>query len=786
MSNSGINGIENGEEKITLSRSLSLFTITMIGVGGMIGAGIFVLTGIAAGIAGPALVLAFLLNGIVTTFTAMAYAELGSAFPEAGGGYLWVKEGLGGANGFLAGWMSWFAHAVAGSLYALGFGRFASELWLMGGLPTFGLNVAQMTLAFMTVIIIVFMYINYLGASETGAIGNFVTMTKIVILGLFVLFGIITMLRTTGWHEEFTTGFLPNGPMGVLVAMGFTFIAFEGYEIIAQSGEEAINPKRNIPRAIFLSIAIAVTIYLLVSVTAIGATIPPPGMEVYQYLGEQKEVAIVQVAQQIFPFAIGGILLLISGLVSTMSALNATTYSSSRVSFAMGRDFNLPEFFSKIHPVRHTPYYAVIISGTLMLLMAWLLPIEDVAAAADIMFLMLFLQVNITVMVLRRRLPEMERGYKIPWFPLIPIMGMIFNAGLAIYLFTYRPVAWYSAIGWVIIGLLAYYAYFSKVEVIEKPKEILMEEVIVSRRYSVIVPVASSEQARILGRIGAYIAADNKGEVLALHVIHVPPQLTLGEGRTMLKSGRPLVEMVIHQAKKMDVPVHTILRLGRNVAQSIRKTAEENAAEMIVLGWPGYTNTTGRIFGSVIDPIVDDPPTDIAVVRYREVRPMKNILVPIAGGPNSRRAVRLAVSMARYGESGPVSIILLHIVPAGSGERARIKANQVFEDSLEGVNYDHIEKKIVEGTDVADTILKLAETGLEGDEIFDLIVIGATKEPLFKNLLMGNLSTKVAKDAKVTVIVVKRRSSPIHSFLRQTVLEPSSNNGIEGKKENKQ
>ena len=111
--------------EVTLSRDLGFFDITMIGVGAMIGAGIFVLTGIAAGEAGPALILAFMLNGIVTTFTAMAYAELGSAFPEAGGGYLWVKEGLGGANGFLSGWMSWFAHAVAGSLYGLGFGHFA-------------------------------------------------------------------------------------------------------------------------------------------------------------------------------------------------------------------------------------------------------------------------------------------------------------------------------------------------------------------------------------------------------------------------------------------------------------------------------------------------------------------------------------------------------------------------------------------------------------------------------------------------------------------------------------
>ncbi|MBC7224039.1 MAG: amino acid permease, partial [Anaerolineae bacterium] len=111
--------------EVALSRDLNLFTVTMIGVGGMIGAGIFALTGIAAGVAGPALVLAFLFNGVLTSLTAAAYAELGSAYPRAGGGYVWVKEGLGSTHGFLAGWMSWFAYIAAGSLYALTFGRFA-------------------------------------------------------------------------------------------------------------------------------------------------------------------------------------------------------------------------------------------------------------------------------------------------------------------------------------------------------------------------------------------------------------------------------------------------------------------------------------------------------------------------------------------------------------------------------------------------------------------------------------------------------------------------------------
>ncbi|HZD58561.1 MAG TPA: amino acid permease [Anaerolineales bacterium] len=754
-------------EEVTLSRDLNLFTITMIGVGGMIGAGIFVLTGIAAGVAGPALVLAFLLNGIVTTFTAMSYAELGSAFPEAGGGYLWVKEGLGGAQGFLAGWMSWFAHVSAGSLYALGFGRFASELWVIAGIPTFGLSVPQLTLAFMSVIIMIFTLINYRGASETGTVGNIVTLTKISILGLFVIFGVLAMLRTDAWHTRFSEGFLPNGILGVFAAMGLTFIAFEGYEIIAQSGEEVINPKRNVPRAIFWAIGIAVTIYIFVSVTAIGATTPPPGMKTYQYLGEQKELAIVDTASQTFPLGIGAVVLLFSGLVSTMSALNATTYSSSRVSFAMGRDHNLPGIFALVHPQRHTPFWAVLFSGGLMLLIAWILPIEDVAASADIMFLLLFLQVNVVVMTLRHKMPDMERGFRVPGFPAVPVIAIVFNAFLAFHLFSISQIAWYLGMGWIVTGLLAYYTYFSKIEAMERPKEILLEEVLVSRAYSVLVPVSTQEQARILGEIGALIARANQGEVLALHVVRVPPQLTLGEGRVMLKEGRPYLDTVIQQAKKLDVPVHTMIRLGRQVAESVRKTAEEDASDLVVLGWPGYTNTAGQLYGSVIDPIVDNPPTDIAVVRYRARRPLRSILVPVAGGPNSRRATRMAINMALSEKLGPPKVILMHVVPQGARMRHRVRAEQVFNYVLEGIDYENIERRTIEG-------LSLVETILEQAKDCDLIVIGATEEPLFRNLLFGNAAEQVAKRAKVTVILVKRRSGALHSFLRQTVLEPTT------------
>lgn len=161
-----------------LSRSLSEFDITMIGVGAMIGAGIFVLTGIAAGTTGLSLMLAFALNGVVTVFTAMMYAELGSAIPEAGGCYLCVKDALGRSQSFLAGWMSWVSHAVAGALYALGFGSFADLLleragWGLPHVPVIGTEKA-----IGVAIALVFLAINFRGASETGLAGNIVTATR--------------------------------------------------------------------------------------------------------------------------------------------------------------------------------------------------------------------------------------------------------------------------------------------------------------------------------------------------------------------------------------------------------------------------------------------------------------------------------------------------------------------------------------------------------------------------------------------------------------------------------
>jgi amino acid transporter len=752
----------NGGE-ITLSRTLGLLDITMIGVGAMIGAGIFVLTGIAAGEAGPALVLAFLFNGIVTTFTALSYAELGSCFPEAGGGYLWVKEGMGGTQGFLAGWMSWFAHAVACSVYGLGFGHFAVELWHLAGLPFFGLSDSQFALVFMLIIVGLFAFINFRGASETGAVGNIVTIAKVIILVVFIGFGIYAMVNRPDSLNVFRENLLPNGIGGVFVAMGLTFIAFEGYEIIAQSGEEVMNPKYNIPRAIFISIVIVVIIYVLVAFVAIGAVTQTDGLPVWEFLAREKEIAIVRAAENFMPA--GGILILISGLASTMSALNATIYSSSRVSFAMGRDNNLPAIFGYIHQKMYTPHWAIFISAVLIGVMGLALPIEEVAVAADIMFLLMFAQVNITVMTLRRRRPDLDRGYFVPFFPWPAVIGILTNIALATFLAIVVGRIGLLSIGWIAAGMFFYWGYFKNKEETERPKEVLHQEALVSVDYSVLVPVSDETQAAVIGRLGSIIAKEQNGEVLALHVIKVPPQLQLSDGRLFLKEGRPYLEEVIAQARSLDVPVHTMIRLGRSIHEAILKTSAENSSDLILFGWPGYTGSRDQLFGSVIDRIIANPPTDLGIVRHRPYEKLERILVPVAGGPNGRLAVTMAMALAQNTPEQTEVILAYVVTPETDETEAEARAQTAFRRSAEGLSFD-FERQIIQADSPAEGILKATED-------CDMVVIGATnRERLWQNLLAGNVSQSVAEEANCTVIIVKRRSTMIASVLRETVLVP--------------
>ena len=193
-----------------------------------------------------------------------------------------------------------------------------------------------------------------------------------------------------------------------------TFIAFEGYDLIATVAEEIREPEKNIPRATFISLGITMIMYLLILFVSLAAVAPPDGQPSWQFLGAFGETAIVRAAEGFMP-AFGVAVIVFGGLLSTMSALNATVMASSRVAFSMGRDRLLPLSMAKIHPERRTPHIAIMVTGVVLLAMALTLPIEAVGSAASLIFLLTFAMVNLSVITLRRKAPHLQRHYKVPF-----------------------------------------------------------------------------------------------------------------------------------------------------------------------------------------------------------------------------------------------------------------------------------------------------------------------------------------------------------------------------------
>lgn len=738
-----------------LSRDLSLFSVTMIGVGAMIGAGIFVLTGIAAGVSGPGLLVAFLLNGVVALFTASAYAELGGSIPEAGGGYLWVKNSLPQPSGFLSGWMSWMAHSVACSLYAVGFGAYFGEVLLEFKTPLLlPPEILKKVLA--VIVVIIFSYINYKGAKETGKAGSIVTILKILIILLFVFLGSKIILFQEPHRFKHFLPFFPKGFLGILTAMGLTYIAFEGYEIIAQSGEEIKSPEKNIPRAIFLSLLIVVPIYILVAFVALGV-VNPEGMTAWDFLAEKKEIAMVEAARSISAW--GSAILLIGGLLSTVSALNATIYSSSRVSFAMGRDYNLPEVFSRVHKKFRTPSGSIFISSVLVITMLLLLPVEDIASSADIMFLFLFIFVNVALIHIRRKNnPGRLKGYKSPLFPLFPVLGIFTQVVLVLVMFLYSPKSFFITLLWIGMGLSIYYGYSRLKEKEEVgPKIIIEERELAGKEFKLILGIEEEKEVLPLMNIAIPIAKEKDAEIFVTHVISLPPQTPLNVGKHFIEERKEFLKIADKIGEKNNIPVSFNIRVSHKIYQGILDSVLESKGNLIILG-SGGVKLRGKILGHVLDPLLQEVPCDTGILKIKGNDKIKKLLVPTAGGPNARLAFEWGSWIIKHNKG---KLTLLYII---QNETERETAEHWLKETKEGVHYEkkRVEDKIVLGKNIFKTILKESEG-------YDLVLIGTSKKGFWKRIRFGTISEKLVRLSPVSVLVVRKYEGVILSWLRRFI-----------------
>ncbi len=402
-----------------LKREIGLFGATALGIGAIIGSGIFIVTGIVAGVAGPAMILSVLIAGFIAIFSAMSVSELGAYLPEEGGTYAYAQKLISPFAGFIAGWIWIFSNIFVGAAVSLGFAHYFVTIF-----PAMPVKLVA------TAICLLFIGINYIGLKESVLFNNLLVTLKILILLFFVAFGL-------GFFKPGNfTPFLPEGPVGVLGGAALIFFAYTGFARVTIMAEEVKNPEYTIPRSIYLALGISTVLYILVSIVAIGLSGAPalaqsgsPLTDAIRSTGSSGAVMVIS----------------LGAMIATASVLLTTIMGISRIVFSMGRSQDLPPLLNRIHPRFRTPHYAIVATGACMIAALLLADLLLVVAVSTFAMLVYYLIANIAAL----KLPLEHRRYP-PW---IPALGVVSCVGL---------IAFLNLDSWIIgcIGLLIGITWF--------------------------------------------------------------------------------------------------------------------------------------------------------------------------------------------------------------------------------------------------------------------------------------------------------------------------------------
>jgi len=380
--------------------------------------------------------------------------------------------------------------------------------------------------------------------------------------------------------------------------------------------------------------------------------------------------------------------------------------------------------------------------------------IEDVASGASIMFLLTFLLINLSVIKVRKEKgDELSYGYIMPFFPYIPIIAIVVQLVLAIWLIDMSIIAWIVAGAWIISGFVIYYVY-SKGRAIEKEEVTVLREVreLVRKEYQILVPVANPSNAAKLVDYAAKIARAEDGEILVMSMAIVPEQTPLSEARRFVAESEEAINEALKHIPE-DIPSHSTVRYVHNAARGIIGAVKEHGSNMVILGWRGRPLRRDFAMGSTIDPVVERAACDVIVVKLDSDLPVrstqtgvqpKKILLPIAGGPHSALALKIAGIMS---ESFDAEITAAHVLRKGTTEQ---QARTMIEPILNSL--EHKSKiasvKFIGPGDVADLII-------EESRDYDMVIVGATSEGLFQQVVFGSIPERIGKESDKIVMMVK-------------------------------
>ncbi|RNL58051.1 amino acid permease [Arthrobacter oryzae] len=438
---------ESGHGGTGLIRSFGVLQLTMISVGATLGTGILVILGDSVPLAGPAIWIAFAIAGLAALLSAVSYAEMAGLVPAAGSSYSYTYATMGEGMAWICGWCLVLEYAVSVAAVAVGSGQYVNEALSVFGLalpdamsqpPGAGgvLNAPAIAIVVLAMVLLV------RGARESAWVNTAIVVIKV---GILVFFCAVAFTAFNGAHFE---PLLPMGAAGVSAAASRVFFSYIGFDAASTAGEEARNPKRDLPRAILLSMLIVTSIYVLVAVAAIGAR--PWGWF------DGTEAALVKILEETTGQPWVGVVFAVGAVLAIASIVLTVLYGQTRILLSMARDGMIPKIFGRVSARTGTPVAGTLIVGSVVALTAGLVPLGALADATSIGTLFAFALVNVAVIHLRRTRPELPRSFRVPLFPLIPILGALMCA----YLMANLGAETWAVFGiWMVVGLAAYLGY---------------------------------------------------------------------------------------------------------------------------------------------------------------------------------------------------------------------------------------------------------------------------------------------------------------------------------------
>ncbi|MSR15097.1 MAG: amino acid permease [Gammaproteobacteria bacterium] len=438
-----------------LKRCLSAFDLTLMGIGAIIGTGIFVLTGIAAATqSGPAVVLSFVIAGFACAFAALSYAELAGSLGGCGSAYGYSYAAFGELIAWLIGWNLLLEYGMAVAAVANGWSGY-----FLNGLSSIGVELPAALIAAPSkgglvnlpalLVILALMGMLIVGVKESARLNALMVGIKLTVIAIF-LFAAIGNVNLANWSPFMPFGWFTRGAdghtVGVLAGAALVFFAFIGFDAVTTAAEEAKDPQRDLPIGILSSLAICTVVYIVVAGVLTGVVsytelnVPSPVAHALQLLGHRWASGAVAVG-------------VIAGLLTVMLVLY---YGLTRILLAMARDGLLPAFFTIIHPTTQTPVPTIVFVGVVCALFAGFVPLGELAELVNIGTLFAFVMVCIGVIVLRVNQPNLPRPFRTPWHPVIPILGAASCAALMGFL---PAITWWRFSIWLGIGVVYYFAY---------------------------------------------------------------------------------------------------------------------------------------------------------------------------------------------------------------------------------------------------------------------------------------------------------------------------------------